>query len=201
MTPTSVYKYYDSLGILIYVGITSRGVLRNREHNSDKAWWTHVASQEVEHFDNRLAALSRETQLIQQHFPPFNTQQNPAWEQSRASYLATCTPDADPVSLIRSIQGRLPLVPGDDNSLITVPSLAPLVFRCTLAKMCKVIDSDTNRVFGRVHGMQQVGTSRLLHGAIRLRPAIEVAEAHLKWIPGKESAWEIYRVIATRTAA
>ena len=32
VTPTSVYLYYDQHDILIYVGITSRGVRRNIEH-------------------------------------------------------------------------------------------------------------------------------------------------------------------------
>lgn len=40
--PTSVYRYYDENGLLLYVGITSRGSVRQREHNGDKEWWRFV---------------------------------------------------------------------------------------------------------------------------------------------------------------
>lgn len=75
--PTSVYLYYDESDILIYVGITARGVSRQREHNSDKSWWSLVRRQEVEHYDSRVAAARRETDLITTWCPPFNTPQNP----------------------------------------------------------------------------------------------------------------------------
>jgi len=31
--PTSLYRYYDKYNVLLYVGITSRGLKRNREHS------------------------------------------------------------------------------------------------------------------------------------------------------------------------
>ena len=61
--PTSVYKYFDRSNLLLYVGITSRGVQRQSEHNSDKPWWNYVASQQIEHFSTREEALQREKDL------------------------------------------------------------------------------------------------------------------------------------------
>lgn len=84
--PTSVYRYYDQFGVLIYVGITSRGVTRNREHNRDKAWWTYVARQEVDHLPDRAAALSHERRLIEDHRPPYNVQHNHDWRRARSDY-------------------------------------------------------------------------------------------------------------------
>lgn len=75
-TPTSVYKYYDRDGILLYVGITGRGSTRNSEHNKTKPWWQHVVRQSVEHFSTRERAQRRETDLIRKMAPPFNKQQN-----------------------------------------------------------------------------------------------------------------------------
>lgn len=87
--PTSVYRYYDKTGVLLYVGITSRATARQREHNADKEWWAFVARQEVEHFPSRGAASDREKGLIRQFRPPFNTHHNPDHEVIRAVYLAS----------------------------------------------------------------------------------------------------------------
>ncbi len=86
-TPTSVYLYYDHYDFLIYVGVTSRGITRNREHNTTKEWWSFVARQEVEHFASRPEALKRERGLIRGHLPPFNTQHNSDHMNARIAYL------------------------------------------------------------------------------------------------------------------
>lgn len=93
--PTSVYRYYDRNGLLIYVGITNQGIGRNRQHNADKDWWRFVLRQDVTHFRTRQAALDEERNLIQQHRPPFNTQHNPDVADRRAAYLALLADDKD----------------------------------------------------------------------------------------------------------
>lgn len=35
---TSLYRYFDDGGALIYVGITGRGIARNVEHDKTKCW-------------------------------------------------------------------------------------------------------------------------------------------------------------------
>lgn len=85
--PTSVYQYFDENDVLIYVGITARSTSRQREHNADKMWWPFVARQTVEHYHARGEALLREGELIRAYRPPFNTQQNPGYLQTRAAYL------------------------------------------------------------------------------------------------------------------
>lgn len=61
---TSLYRYFDREGALIYVGVTSRGATRNVEHNTTKGWWQYVAHQQVEHFSTRAAALAAEKRAI-----------------------------------------------------------------------------------------------------------------------------------------
>jgi predicted GIY-YIG superfamily endonuclease len=90
-TPTSVYRYYDAEGRLIYVGVTSRGPQRQAQHAITAEWWPHVRAQDVEHYDNRETALRREKWLIERHRPPFNRQHNPAHEERKARYLAKLT--------------------------------------------------------------------------------------------------------------
>lgn len=85
--PTSVYKYYDRDGILIYVGITSRGSARNTEHNKSKFWWKFVDRQTVEHYLSRLKADRREQSLIQKMAPPFNRQHNRDYKAAQDAYL------------------------------------------------------------------------------------------------------------------
>ena len=87
-TQTSVYRYYDRHGILIYVGMTSRGAQRQGEHVASKDWWQFVARQEVDHFPTAAAARAHERQTIASRLPPFNTQHNPMHRQQRAAYLA-----------------------------------------------------------------------------------------------------------------
>lgn len=86
--PTSVYRYYDQFGLLLYVGVTSRGAVRNAEHYSTKSWWPYVTRQEVQHLPSRPAALGRERALIHRYRPPFNTQHNPGSSELREAYLA-----------------------------------------------------------------------------------------------------------------
>lgn len=86
--PTSVYRYYDKAGVLLYVGITSRRTVRQSEHNADKEWWPYVARQEVEHFPNRDAAAAQERALIRKFRPPFNVQHNPGHAEIRVLYMA-----------------------------------------------------------------------------------------------------------------
>lgn len=74
MDPTSVYRYFDSAGQLLYVGITGRGVTRQFEHARSKEWWPLVATSDVTHFATRKAALAEEAYQIRWNQPPFNTQ-------------------------------------------------------------------------------------------------------------------------------
>lgn len=84
---TSVYRYYDRNNLLLYVGITSRGIARNFEHNATKAWWQFVDQQRVDHYSTRDAARAAERQLIRQYRPPFNVQHNPTHMQDSEAYL------------------------------------------------------------------------------------------------------------------
>jgi len=110
--PTSLYKYFDTNGSLIYVGITSRGINRNREHNADKLWWQFVTRQEVQHFPDRRAALEAEKTLILQRRPPFNKQHNPGHDELVTEYLkfAHASRGGDSAGkIMQENYGRMPL--------------------------------------------------------------------------------------------
>lgn len=75
-TPTTVYKLYDGAGVLLYVGITSRGMGRLGEHLHERDWWGRVASTKFEHYPERGAALQRERTIIQAESPIYNVAHN-----------------------------------------------------------------------------------------------------------------------------
>jgi predicted GIY-YIG superfamily endonuclease len=131
VAPTSVYLYYDAHDGLLYVGITSRGIRRQREHNADKDWWRFVVRQEVEHYDTRDEALDRERTLIRMYAPPFNTALNPVGREARAIYLAAAETDAQ---LPRDKRIPLRIVPdraADALTLITPADVAHVARRFT----------------------------------------------------------------------
>lgn len=105
----SVYRYYDDIGLLLYVGITERGVVRNFEHSAFKDWWPFVVRQEVDHFDTRAEAAAEEKRLIRQYRPPYNVQHNAGVREIREAYLALRRAQGRPPAEIIRQYGGFPL--------------------------------------------------------------------------------------------
>lgn len=159
---TSVYLYYDVHNVLIYVGITSRGIARNVEHNNSRPWWPYVARQEVEHFPDRGLAHVREVELIERHAPPFNVQHNRHHRQMIDAYLAvraTVDHAVDPVELLRASGGRIPLHVVSEE----IDDFRLVHFR-TEARHISVV--------ARLHHVAGVGLS--FNGGIRTGPVVNV---------------------------
>lgn len=70
--PTSLYRYFDAEGRLLYVGITARRTRRGHEHERDKDWWGDVASSTIEHFPTRAEASEAEGLAISSENPLHN---------------------------------------------------------------------------------------------------------------------------------
>lgn len=123
--PTSVYRYYDEFDLLLYVGVTSRGAVRNAEHYSTKSWWRHVVRQDVEHLPSREAALRRELSLIAEFRPPFNTQHNPGSEELREAYLRVREAGRSPVGVESEAgRNRIPLIVSNGRDATVLRSAA-----------------------------------------------------------------------------
>jgi hypothetical protein len=120
-TPTSVYRYYDKFGVLLYVGITSRGISRNIEHNTSKAWWQYVHRQEVDHMPTRKAALDHEKGLIRKFSPPFNVVHNPDHAALREAYgkvRERLTEGRSPRAAYKRVKGHISLVASTWNPIL-----------------------------------------------------------------------------------
>jgi len=73
---TDLYRFYNSTGELLYVGISLSAITRATQHKKQKSWWHEVARMDVspiaDHFDPRIV----ERQTIIAERPRFNIQHN-----------------------------------------------------------------------------------------------------------------------------
>jgi predicted GIY-YIG superfamily endonuclease len=74
---TTLYRFYDALDRLLYVGITSSFGHRIQEHAEDKWWWRTVRSAMVEHYETRGLAATVETKAIRSEDPLYNIADHP----------------------------------------------------------------------------------------------------------------------------
>lgn len=72
---TTLYRYFDSEGQLLYVGITGDNTKRQSQHKRNSFWFGLIASATFEHFDTRQEALEAESKAIRTEGPKHNSQQ------------------------------------------------------------------------------------------------------------------------------
>lgn len=194
--PTSLYRYFDRHGALIYVGITRRGIARNVEHNNSKEWWHYVARQEVEHFDTRAAALRAETDAIRTHQPPFNAQHNPdhaALKEQYKTFRAQLVASANPAARHKSI--HLNQIAPD---LLVTPSVEALKLTGGIYRKnaCPIIVSTPQRTrAGHALSEMRGGFLAVRIAGKFLPDEITSARALLAWDVGKTSSFWIRRVL------
>lgn len=199
--PTSLYRYYDGSDILIYVGITGRGISRNAEHNRLAEWWPFVARQEVEHFPSRQAALRREKHLIVELRPPFNRQHNPDFPASRDLYRAfNASLDGTPVSrewrdvhpLFASLKRTLPLfqmprICDDELVLRTQPAHAAIALGLEFRPKTPVWTPQ--RKAGQIREIARYGVVAVIRAKVDPQtPLMMAAEAKLRAVDLKGGA-------------
>lgn len=70
--PTQLYRYYDSNGTLLYVGISFSALVRAEQHKRAASWWHLAVRMTVETYCSRAEALAAETAAIRSEKPRFN---------------------------------------------------------------------------------------------------------------------------------
>lgn len=73
---TCLYRMYDAVGALLYVGITNRPDLRFAQHAADKPWWREVVTIKKQWFDTRVQAERAEIIAIKRERPRYNIEHN-----------------------------------------------------------------------------------------------------------------------------
>lgn len=88
--PTDLYRFYDSQGTLLYVGISLGAAQRASQHRADKEWWPQVARMDVQHLGNvtRPEAEAIERQAIVDERPKHNVVHNRCTAPARRNALA-----------------------------------------------------------------------------------------------------------------
>jgi hypothetical protein len=71
---TTLYRYFDSEGQLLYVGITKNPFDRQSYHAANQPWWQDVFAATYTHFENRADALKAEAFSIGTELPKYNKQ-------------------------------------------------------------------------------------------------------------------------------
>lgn len=84
---TALYRHFDDLDQLLYVGITNDPTLRADQHDRDSRWFRFVASTDTEWFDTRKAADEAERVAIRDESPIFNQTHNKANRDAAIGYL------------------------------------------------------------------------------------------------------------------
>jgi excinuclease UvrABC nuclease subunit len=88
---TTVYRYYDAHGVLLYVGKSMNIVVRSTQHRG-KPWFESVATITLEWFDDYWLARDAERRAIRDEHPLYNacryTQQQRRQQQREAAIKA-----------------------------------------------------------------------------------------------------------------
>lgn len=79
---TTLYRYFDGNGQLLYVGITGDNTKRQSQHRRNSFWFGEIESATFEHFDTRQQALEAETLAIRTERPMHNVQKGFVLEHS-----------------------------------------------------------------------------------------------------------------------
>jgi predicted GIY-YIG superfamily endonuclease len=72
MEHTILYRYFDSSGNLLYVGITKSQISRFSQHNSKSVWIPLIHTATFEHFEFRQDAIEAESRAIENEDPKYN---------------------------------------------------------------------------------------------------------------------------------
>lgn len=72
-----VYRHFDVLGVLLYVGMTRCPVKRRSEHRRKSQWWPRVDRIDMRRQRNRHAAQQAERVAVIREKPLFNKHHRP----------------------------------------------------------------------------------------------------------------------------
>jgi predicted GIY-YIG superfamily endonuclease len=75
-TKTTLYRFFAADGRLLYVGITGSLSGRLMSHNSDKPWFTQIATATFQHHRTRTEAIKAELLAIHREGPLYNVAGN-----------------------------------------------------------------------------------------------------------------------------
>lgn len=106
--PHALYRFFNSDGRLLYVGITNDPGRRWREHAGDKPWWHEVTVTTIERFATRGEVRDAEKAAIVTEKPLYNVEHQ---DRTRVviDYIGPyCVIDVEPVDIPRDSSWTIP---------------------------------------------------------------------------------------------
>lgn len=80
---TSLYRYFNNAGELLYVGISINAIYRLGQHKENAEWFGFIDRIEIEKFENLKLALEAEKTAIQGEKPLYNIAHQGAAEEEQ----------------------------------------------------------------------------------------------------------------------
>lgn len=74
---TLLYRLYDDIGALLYVGVTDDWDRRRSQHATERPWFGEVSRVVLETCPDRTSALAREVAAISNEAPRYNVNHKP----------------------------------------------------------------------------------------------------------------------------
>lgn len=185
--PTSLYRYYDQHGLLLYIGVTQRGVQRMNEHHVNSEWWPYIDHSEIVHFHNREYALQSERREIEKYLPFFNRQYNASYPLGRDIYMSMVNGPwkMTPFERFQALpRRRLPLIAVDGDTL----TFESHITDASVTRWLHIRDKDRVRAVtskGKlttlVTGVEPGSRARIICHKKLDKECVRSASAHLGW--------------------
>ncbi|MDX3109558.1 GIY-YIG nuclease family protein [Nonomuraea angiospora] len=104
---TTLYRFFDADGTLLYVGITDSPLGRHGQHAATQRWWHLVKTATFEHHPTRDLALAAETEAIKTEHPAFNAAGNDNPRRSERLAIWDARQERRAVAEMRALYGQL----------------------------------------------------------------------------------------------
>jgi hypothetical protein len=95
VSTTTLYRFFDKDNRLLYVGISSRGPSRWKEHERNRDWWHDVTSSTMQTFTSRQDALRAEREAIKSERPVYNKMHNKPGAVAKKVWTAGHIPEEE----------------------------------------------------------------------------------------------------------
>jgi hypothetical protein len=114
MSKQTLYRFYDTDGNLLYVGISNTWYQRFHDHERKSGWFSKVAYSTFEWHESRESVSIAELQAIRTENPEFNQAHNPSYETTMDHFAklkmwtyTDLTPDKTHLELITEMKEHL----------------------------------------------------------------------------------------------
>lgn len=190
---TTLYRFFNPQGVLLYVGISKKPFERWKQHRGDKPWWLEIATVTLEHFDTRREAMSAEEAAIKGEGPLFNIVHNKKVRDLQQQTVVEPEQSwADPWAELVMMEPRL------RELEIRVKSIPPTYRRCPEITFEREVLPELNRIVGWERSFLTPADWKDIRAAAGLTPTpdglevLNIRKAEELWLAEREFEYQHY---------